>query len=240
MIAAAAWPPDQAAAPTRRPGDECVVLLHGMGRTAFSMQPLADYLEDAGYRTVNLSYPSTRANIESIAATFIPEAIAACGAAPRRIHFVTHSLGGIVLRCYLQTHSLPPGSRIVMLAPPNQGSELVDRFRNQAWYQRLNGPAGQQLGTDAASLPNRLKPVAGEVGVIAGHRTLEPWFSALIPGADDGKVAVTRTRLAEMRDFLEVDHGHTFIMYGADVARQVRYFLEHGAFQHPTAPSPPE
>lgn len=239
-MAAAAWRPERAAAEDRSPGDECVVLLHGMGRTAFSMQPLADRLDAAGYRTVNRSYPSTTANIETIAATFIPEAVAACGPKPRRIHFVTHSLGGIVVRCYLQTHTLPPGSRIVMLAPPNQGSELADRFRDDGWYQWLNGPAGQQLGTDAQSLPNRLAPIPFEVGVIAGRRTLEPWFSMMIPGEDDGKVAVARTHLLEMRDFLAVDHGHTFVMYGTDVARQVLHFLRKGVFEHPPAPPEPQ
>lgn len=211
-------------------GDDCVVLLHGMGRTDYSMSSMEDHFQQAGFRTVNVDYPSTSMPIEQIAERFVPDALEKCGDEPTHTHFVTHSLGGIIVRYYLQTHELPTGSRVVMLSPPNKGSEIADRFKDSAWYRWLTGPPGQQLGTDADSMPARLGPVNVEVGVITGRDTLEPWFSRLIPGDDDGKVSVESARLDEMTDFLVVDHGHTFIMQSDEVMRSAERFLRTGRF----------
>lgn len=213
-----------------RAGNECVVLLHGLGRTAWSMNALAKYLETAGYHVVNQGYESTSSTIEQVARQVVPRALAACGARAEKVHFVTHSLGGIVVRYYLQTHTLPAGSRIVMLSPPNRGSEVADRYRQAGWYRWLTGPAGQQLTTADDSMPNRLRPVPYDTGVITGRKSLDPWFSAFIPGDDDGKVAVERARLVGMKDFLVVNHSHTFIMQSRDVQDNVLSFLRRGYF----------
>ena len=212
----------------------CVILLHGMGRSHRSMAAMARHLAHTGYRVVNLDYPSTRASIETLSEGIIFETVNRC----RRqhpsvpIHFVTHSLGGILVRQYLQAHRLPPGSRVVMLSPPNQGSEVADLMKEFFFYRWMMGPAGPQLGTGAESVPNRLGPVDVPVGVIAGDRTLEPWFSTRLPGADDGKVSVARSRLAEMADFLVVHNSHGFIMNDPQVIAQTLYFLQHGRFRH--------
>jgi triacylglycerol lipase len=212
---------------------ECVILLHGMARTTSSMHDLETYLSGKGYKTVNLAYPSTSESIERIAAVYLPRAIAQCKDGPvDKIHFVTHSLGGIIVRQYLQTNSLPEGSRLVMLAPPNQGTEVVDHLKDFFVYQWIHGPSGQELGTDPASTPNRLKPINIEVGIIAGDMTLNPILSSLIPGPDDGKVSVERAKLREMTDFLVVPSTHTFIMKNPDVLAQVDHFLVHGKFDH--------
>lgn len=217
---------------TQKPVADCVVLLHGMGRSAFSMQSMNKHLRQAGFNTVNIDYPSTSLSIEAIAAKYLPQAITLCATVSRKIHFVTHSLGGIVVRHFLQNHRLPPGSRMVMLSPPNQGSELADRLKSKRWYRWLMGPAGQQLGTDAASVPSRLQAIPLEVGVITGRFSLEPWFSRHIPGADDGKVSVERARLEEMQDFLVVKRSHPFIMRAPEVKQQTLHFLRYGRFQH--------
>ena len=212
---------------------ECVILLHGMGRTKFSMLRLEEYLSKLNYMVINFSYPSTSKTIEQIARIHIPDAVAQCqNTSIKKIHFVTHSLGGIIIRQYLQTHTLPVGSKIVMLSPPNQGSEIADHFRNVFWYRWSTGPAGQQLTTAKDSLPNRLKSINVDVGIIAGTKSIEPWFSSLIPGKDDGKVSVKRTQLDEMKDFLSVPHTHTFIMCSLKVLRQIKNFLKHGKFDH--------
>ena len=208
----------------------CVILLHGMARTASSMHDLETYLSNKGYKTVNFGYPSTSESIERIAEVYLPRAIAQCKERP--IHFVTHSLGGIVVRQYLQTNALPKGSRIVMLAPPNRGTEVVDYLKDFFAYHWIHGPAGQELGTDPASTPNRLKPINIEVGVIAGDVSFNPILSSLIPGPDDGKVSVERAKLDEMRDFLVVPSTHTFIMKNPGVMAQVDHFLTHGKFDH--------
>lgn len=121
-----------------------------------------------------------------------------------------------------------------MLSPPNKGSEVADTLRHTMFYRWATGPAGQQLGTDPDSLPNRLAPIDAEVGVISGRRSSDPWFSSLFRGENDGKVAVARARLDEMKDFLVVDAGHTFIMLRRDVMEQTYHFLCHGQFLDPT------
>lgn len=209
---------------------ECVVLLHGLGRSSWSMELLAARLEDAGFAVIVPGYASRAAPIETLAQV-VGEARERCreqGHSP--VHFVGHSLGGILVRVWLQQGVPADVGRLVMLAPPNGGSEIADRARDAWWYRRATGVAGQELGTAPGSLPNRLAPLPIDIGIIAGTVSFEPWFSAWLPGPDDGKVAVARTRLAGMRDFLTVAHGHTFIMNGRDVARQTIAFLRAGRF----------
>jgi len=210
--------------------NECVILLHGMGRSAFSMNSMESYIQRHGYQTINHNYPSTSQKIEQISKNIIPKFVGECKKQVKKIHFVTHSLGGIIIRHYLQTNRLPDGSRIVMLSPPNKGSEIADRFQDTTWYRWLTGPPGQQLTTDSNSLPNKLDAIENEVGIITGRTTLEPWFSRLIPGEDDGKVSVNSAKLHEMKDFLVVDHSHTFIMNSENVKSHVLHFLRYGKF----------
>ena len=214
--------------------DAWVILLHGMGRTHRSMARMANQLAEDGYMVVNLDYPSTDASIESLSTGIVADTVTACRlqrpSAP--IHFVTHSLGGILVRFYLQDHHLPPDSRVVMLSPPNQGSELADLLKDFFLYRWIMGPAGQQLGTDENAMPNRLSPIDVPVGIITGDSTLEPWFSSHLPGPDDGKVSVERARLPEMADFMVVHRSHGFIMNDPQVIAQTIHFLKHGRFEH--------
>ena len=212
-------------------GRGSVVLLHGMGRTRWSMRKPARALAQAGYHVVNLPYPSTsrQLGIRDLAARFVPQAIARCDAL-QPIHFVTHSLGGILLRMYLQQHKLPAGSRAVMLAPPNHGSEVAEYMRDWVLYRWLLGQPGQQLGTGPDSVPLSLKPIDIEIGIITGNRCIEPWFSRLLAGENDGKVSVASARLPEARDFLVVPQSHSFIMQNDRVIEQLVYFIRRGAF----------
>lgn len=209
---------------------DCVVLLHGMGRTHFSMLRLQSSLQDAGYEVWNRSYPSTRNTIEQLVPV-VGDAVQDCRKRQaRQIHFVTHSLGGILVRAYFQDHEVPEARRIVMLGAPNHGSEAVDSYKNRWWFRKATGPAGQQLGTDPGSVPNRLAPIRLEVGIIAGTKSSDPWFSNLYQETHDGKVSVSSAKLPEMKDFLLVESGHTFMMNSSEVIRQVKLFLRTGAF----------
>ncbi len=210
----------------------CVVLLHGLARTARSLDGMADFLAKAGFHTINVDYPSTRKTISRIAEEHLHTVIEQCRVKGwEKIHFVTHSMGGIVVRQYARTHSLPAGSRVVMLSPPNKGSEVTDRLKDFFFYKWIMGPAGAELGTDPGSTPNRLGPIDMEVGIITGNKSINPVFSDMIEGPDDGKVAIDSAKLPEMADFLVVESSHGFIMNNPEVMRQAAFFLTHGKFE---------
>jgi len=196
------------------------------------MAKISERLENLGYMTVNQGYPSTKQTIEASAQSDVAEAVNCCKKrSATKIHFVAHSLGGILIRQYLQEHAIPELGRIVMLSPPNKGSEVADKLKGSFIYRWITGPAGQELGTDEKSVPSRLKPIHAEIGIIAGNKSLDPWFSSWMPGDDDGKVSIDRTRLEEMSDFLVVECSHAFIMKDPEVIDQIVFFLQKGKFK---------
>jgi len=209
-----------------------VILLHGLSRTKFAMAKLANELKDH-YNVINQGYPSRQHSIEHLSKLAIESALKKCTDQP--IHFVTHSLGGILVRQYLSEHKLQQLGRVVMLGPPNKGSELVDKFRSRPFLTRLfdaaNGPAGKQLSTDKNSKPNSLGSVDFELGVIAGNRSYNLLFNYLLPSEADGKVTVASSKVSGMIDHITLPVDHTFMMRDKDVIKQIRWFLENGAFQ---------
>jgi len=210
-------------------GVEDVVLLHGLGRTDRAMRPLEDALTGAGYRVHNLAYPSlAKAPAELV--TDIAAQVDACCARAEKLHFVTHSLGGLLVRALLAERALPNLGRVVMLAPPNNGSEYGDLAREASASAAELVPAIAALGTDPEGFARTLPPPHYEVGVIAGTRSVNPLDVSLVAGESDGAVSVASTQLPGMADFIALDATHSSIRRKPDVHAQVIAFLREGRF----------
>jgi len=211
--------------------DQCVVLLHGLNRSWRAMRPMASALQASGFTTANVDYPSQAGSIEDLAPLAVGSGLAKCReSGATQIHFVTHSIGGILLRYQNKHAPISDLGRVVMLGPPNQGSEIVDRTRDWPGFEMISGDAGAQLGTDENSMPALLGPVDFELGVIAGTGTINVITSALLPSPDDGKVSVASTRVEGMDDFLVVGNSHRYITRSDVVIRNTRSFLSDGHF----------
>lgn len=207
--------------------NETLVLLHGLCRTSRSMAKMEEALVAEGYNVINVDYPSRSATIEDLTEQVfqtLEEKLPPSG----KIHFVTHSMGGILLRNYLEHHEFPRIGKVVMLAPPSRGSEVTDKLGHLKLYQWINGPAGNQLETQ--SHPLRLKAPEFKLGIIAGDRSINPILSMLIPGPDDGKVSLARVKPAAYTDCVQLHVTHACMMRNRQVIDQTKYFLKNGRF----------
>ena len=188
-------------------------------------------LSDSGFEVVNLSYPSLSHPIEELAVMAVEEGMRGCNErGMERIHFVTHSLGGILVRQYLSDRDIPGLERVVMLGPPSQGSQVADFVHSFEILHPLEPEAIEQLGTGEASIPRRLGAARFELGVIAGtanRRSLLPGFP---DESGDGTVTVAETVVPGVLDVLEMPVSHTCWGWNDVVLRQVVYFLDHGYF----------
>lgn len=206
---------------------DTVVLLHGLGRTSLSLLMARVLLRRAGLEPVGIYYPSRSRSIEELAQYVrkrLPER------AGGKVHFLTHSMGGLVVRYLLRFDRPDNLGRVVMLAPPNQGSQLAVKLRQLGIFEKVLGPAARQLGAGPEHLRELLGPIDFELGVITGDRPRGTLLARLIRGPSDGKVAVDEARVEGMADFLVVHRGHTFIMNDPRVIRQAAHFFEHGRF----------
>lgn len=213
---------------------QCVILLHGLGRTHHSMSSIESLLKMNNYIVINEDYPSTKESIEELANNYIPLMVNQCLAYhAKHINFVTHSMGGVVLEEYLQSHKIPGLSRIVMLGPPNHGSELVDLLRNNWLFKYFTGPSGQELTTYKTSIPNTLQMNNHyQIGVIAGNSDVIPFNNYIFHESNDGKVTISSTKMKNMSDFIILPVSHTFMMKNASVENQILSFLDDGKFIH--------
>lgn len=213
----------------KKDGDH-VVILHGIARSNSHMKKLAVYLEKDGYDVINLNYPSTTYKIEELT-EIINEKISKRVTDDKKIHFVGYSMGGLMVRALIHKYNYKNLGKVVQLAPPNQGSEVADFVKNFWPYRKIFGPAGQQLVTDQSATKHLFGEVSYELGIIAGNATIDPISSLIIPGENDGKVSVKRTKLVGMKDHIVVRVSHTFFPSSKEVQKQTLHFLNYGKFK---------
>ena len=210
---------------------ECVVLLHGLGRLSNSMSELETKLAPAGYSVENIKYPSRSHPIDALAVDSIGRGLTQCRSkGSGEIHFITHSLGGILLRYYLSQNTIPELGRVVMLGPPNQGSEIVDGLLPLPGFGFIGGPAGVALGTGEGSIIDSLGPVEFDLGVIAGSTNINPLEFLFIAGPSDSIVSIESTKVRGMNAHMVLPVTHTFMMRNNEVIEQAIHYLKTGSF----------
>jgi pimeloyl-ACP methyl ester carboxylesterase len=208
-----------------------VVLLHGLSRTALSFRKMQLALERAGFTTVNLDYASRRKPLEALAADIHPAIQHFTDRIDGPVHFVCHSMGGLLARVYIDRYRPKRLGRVVMLGTPNSGSEIADRLKNMGIYRAFFGPAGQQLGTQRdAAIEALFPPVDYPVGVIAGNRSIDPIASRLLPRPHDGRVSIANTKLEGMADHIVVAASHPWLVRNGAAIAQTIAFLRDGKF----------
>jgi triacylglycerol esterase/lipase EstA (alpha/beta hydrolase family) len=222
-------PSSPQAANIKNDGDY-VVILHGIARSHKHMKKLANYLEANGFDVINLDYPSTTHKIEKLT-QILGKKISEKVTEDKPLHLVGYSMGGLMTRALIHKYNYKNLGRVVQLAPPNQGSEIADFLKNFWPYKKIFGPAGQQLITDQSAVQDIFGEVTYELGIIAGNATIDPVSSAIIPGENDGKVAVERTKLEGMADHITVNASHTFFPYNKEVWFQTLFFIQNGNFK---------
>lgn len=211
-----------------------VIFLHGILRSKYSMAGLERAFRREGYNTLNIDYPSRRFSIRQLADRIAPRVHRFANKLDGRVHCVTHSMGGLIVRALLKRHRPANLGRVVMLGPPNKGSEATDFWKNIWLYKTLYGPAGQEMATGPEGPAGWGDTADYPLGVIAGDRTVDFFHSSLIKGKDDGKVSVESTRMPGMADHIVLPATHSLMMYNPKVVHQTLHFIEHGRFDHET------
>ena len=211
-----------------------VILLHGIARTSLSMAPIANELQKRGYEVYNIGYNSTRDTLATIVRDFVSRNKLKLDETATPLHFVCYSLGCLVTRGIIQQHRPANLGRVVMLGPPNQGSEMADWMAEHAASNFLLGPNLPQLGTANRRMLEKLigNKVDYETGIIAGNEALDPVGPGIIPGEDDGRVSVERTKIEGMKAHLVVGVSHTGLLMSDVVQSEMLFFLEHGDFHY--------
>lgn len=210
-------------------GTEGVVVLHGIMRSARSMSGISGHLRSRGYDVLNKDYPSTRMPLEELP-KHIHEDVAALASRVSRLSFVGFSMGGLVIRAYLNAYRPANLGRVVMLGTPNNGSEVADLLKDHPLYRRFLGAAGQQLVTDQSQFSNVFGTVDYELGVIAGRNIMNPVADRIFRAPNDGKVSVASTHLAGCRDHIVIRRNHTFLPMSRAGWVETAHFLQNGAF----------
>lgn len=217
--------------------NQMVVLLHGILRSKLDMFPLKKYLEDKEYKTLNILYPSREQSLEDLS-DFVHKKIIDCPHYNEKttLNFVTHSMGGLITRYYIARRNPENIGKVVMLGPPNTGSEFADWLSDTQIlapiFKSFFGPASGQLRTDHEHID---EDITYPLGIIAGNASINPLAPWVLDGEHDGIVPVERTKIDGMTDHIVISATHSFMMFNPSVMEQVYEFLKHNKFKRDKA-----
>ncbi len=210
---------------------EIVILIHGLARTSRSMSKMGRALASTGFCPVNLRYPSRKYPLKTLAEDFLlPQIIEVFSKSRGTVHFVTHSMGGVLLRFIFRKFPTEKIGKTVMLAPPNHGSEIVDKLKKHKWFRSFFGPATLELGTGAEFFHKNRYPLPPRCGIIAGDRSVFHIFDSVLPKPHDGTVSVASTKETGSADHIVLHTSHPFIMVACEVIANTIDFLQSGKF----------
>ena len=201
-------------------------MLRGLVHSASCLWIAEQFFIARDYEVYRIDHPSIEKDLDQLAEQIRHESQTLCRSDPS---FLTYSMGGTVLRVIKSTHPDFAVARVVMLGPPNHGLEIVDEWGDWKLFVLLNGPAVARLGRDGivTELPN----VEFDLGIIAESRSLNPYYSHLITGPDDGKVSIEATKVAGMQDHIVLPVTHTIMTNSGEVLNQSLHFFQNGYFR---------
>lgn len=217
---------------------EAVVLLHGIFRSSKAMLRVQNRLEKDGYLVVPFDYPSTRVDI-SASAKMLDDVIKSLDGV-EKISFVTHSMGGLIVRSWLGQGGDARARCLVMMGTPNKGAEVADILKDWHLYRLILGPAGQQLVAHQSGVIAKLPVPKIPFAVIAGGKGTDDGYNPLIPGDDDGLVAVASAHLEGAEDSMTLPVLHSFLPFNADVINAVSLYLKTGSLREDGTRQPVE
>ncbi len=210
---------------------EYVVILHGIFVNAYYMHSLASYLANKGYEVINISYPSTKYNLEEIANFVEKEIKKYVTEHDRTVNFIGYSLGGVVLRVLFNQYRPQCMGRVVQIGTPNKGSEVADHYKNSKFFGWLLGPIIKELVTDQEHVKHLFAPVDYQLGIIASKKSRNNLFRKLFDGEHDGLVSVSSALLEGSKDNCVVDATHEFMPFNRTIIEQTAAFIEDGHFK---------
>lgn len=215
---------------------ETVILMHGIGHSLWNMIMVEKALKANGYKVMNLSYPSRKNDIKTLAGWLNRKITTTClWETEEKIHFIGHSMGGLVIGTYLEQYKqacpAEKMGRVIMLGTPHGGSEVADFLHKNPLYQWVFGPAGQELTTHVRQ-DNKIQPWY-DLGIIAGTQNwMYPLGLFCIKETNDGCVSVKSTKLEGMKDHLIISALHGLMGWQPKIHKQILHFLKHGIFNH--------
>ncbi len=209
-----------------------VVLVHGLWSSPFAMAKIGERLTEQNYNVINVGYPSSQKEIKTISREYLKNITDKnCPDTTKKIHFVTHSMGGIIIRDYInQLSDIERIGKVVMLAPPNNGSEIIDNFKGVKVLEKIIGPAGMELGTDSLDTPRTLGDAKVPTGVVIGTGKTFPLIELFVKEENDGMVTIESAKLEGMKDFKVDKSSHTMITFSDEVIDYVVRFLKEETF----------